>query len=699
MKILLLADTLDVGGAETHIYELSRSLLLSGHKVALLSGGGKTADALKALGVKVTECKSISGLPLSLGAARSSLLSLLREYKPDLVHAHTRKSLFLCESVRPAIHFPLVFTAHAKFQNGGIKGLFTKPPRHTLAVSEDIKRHFAACFGADADNITVIENGIDTDRFSPKEKTAAHNILTVSRLDRDCSLSAELLCTLAPRLARIYPDFRLTVVGGGNDLQKIKELASRANAAIGRKAVVCAGRLCDVLPQIRECDIFAGVSRAALEAMSCNKPVILCGNEGYFGICREENFDLAAKENFCARGYPLPDAERLFADICALFDGLDSQNLRLRERVVKGYRAELMAQKTVSVYNKAIGHFKSRLKYDALLCGYYGFGNAGDELVGRHIIDSLAPMRIAVVGARGGGRIRRFDIPRLCYAIKNSSGVILGGGSLLQNATSRRSLEYYLFILKLANRYGKKVMLYANGIGPLNGKSARTACKKALRYADTVSLRDSASLSAADSILPKDTLRYLTCDPALAPLTSVRRFDRIAIFIRGEDESRELTAALSRCGKLFGNSEAVFAPMNLKRDLRASQRLAASMPFLARTQVFDGTDELVSFISESRFVISSRLHALIIAASSGVPFVALCADPKLKSFVLDCGLPTLLAVPIDSRTGDGLVRAMEYLLENEGEISRLLKQRTAELCRLSKRDAREAVRLFLGEST
>lgn len=43
-----------------------------------------------------------------------------------------------------------------------------------------------------------------------------------------------------------------------------------------------------------------------------------------------------------------------------------------------------------------------------------------------------------------------------------------GGGSLLQDTTSTRSLFYYLSVIRCAELLGKPVMLYANGIGPVH---------------------------------------------------------------------------------------------------------------------------------------------------------------------------------------------------------------------------------------
>ena len=644
---------------------------------------------------------ALSSLPRSFWSALSSFLSVLRSFKPHIVHAHTRRGLFLCNLARRIIPFPLVFTAHAKFSASGAKRLFTDPPKFTVAVSEDIKKHFVKAFGARSDGITVIENGIDTDRFrAEKPLWGALRILNVSRLDSDCSLGAELLCKIAPRLSESLPVSQIVIVGGGNDLGRIKGLATAANRAVGREIVRCVGATADVLPLILDSNLFVGVSRAALEAMCCNRPVLICGNEGYLGLCTEDNFFAASHGNFCARGYSLPDAERLFFDICAFYNAKDSKKHYLRERVAERYGAHSMASQTLTVYRKTREDFSKTRKADVVLCGYYGFGNLGDELVQRSIREKMGDLSVKVIGAGGDGRISRLDLVGICSAIRGSRAFVMGGGSLLQNSTSRRSLGYYLLILRIAAFFGRPTMLYANGIGPIEGERALEACRFALKNADVVSVRDSASLEALESLLTKKTLRYLSCDPALCLLEQTETEKRIAIFIRGEDCCETLALALKRALLSFRKEvscehEIVFASMNQKRDERAAHYLCEAMPFDAHCKCFGECSELSDFIARSELVLSSRLHALIVAASAGVPFLALGHDPKLEGFVYECELPKILAPSLsDSLLWEKIFYALKYATTHREEISRQISDATALMLSRGEKDSTELAHLI-----
>src|SRR5699024_6237709 len=108
-----------------------------------------------------------------------------------------------------------------------------------------------------------------------------------------------------------------------------------------------------------------------------------------------------------------------------------------------------------------------------VLFGYYGFGNTGDEAILAAIIKSLQKLKenikITVLSNNPSqtkqdyqvNAVNRWEFFQIKQAIKNADGVISGGGSLFQDITSKKSLLYYLFILKLAHYYDKPSFIYA----------------------------------------------------------------------------------------------------------------------------------------------------------------------------------------------------------------------------------------------
>ena len=191
------------------------------------------------------------------------------------------------------------------------------------------------------------------------------------------------------------------------------------------------------------------------------------------------------------------------------------------------HTAEQMGEKTLRVYRHALCEYQQGRKSDILLCGYYGYGNLGDELslaaISSRLLtkaaqarqkskaaspsESFSDLRLSVLASHGNkyvglNGVDRFDPCAIIKAIGGTGLLVLGGGSLLQNKTSNRSLLYYLSILEIAHMLGTPTMLYGSGIGPIYGKIQLTLCKRALQNVDWISVRDKASLSFLRPLSP-----------------------------------------------------------------------------------------------------------------------------------------------------------------------------------------------------
>ena len=149
-----------------------------------------------------------------------------------------------------------------------------------------------------------------------------------------------------------------------------------------------------------------------------------------------------------------------------------------------------------------------------VISGYYGSKNAGDEAMLAAMLEVLGDLEpelhITVISAapqdtakrHGVEAISWLDMSAICKALKKADLLISGGGSLLQNVTSRRSLYYYLAIIKLAEMLGTKVMLYAQGIGPIQGHLARKVMGHIANRVDLITVRDKGSLAELKNSYP-----------------------------------------------------------------------------------------------------------------------------------------------------------------------------------------------------
>ena len=170
MKILMLIDALDFGGAETHLYSLCSMLVSKGHMVVVASAGGKTAKKLQRAGVihRYLPRFNISLLHSSTNAEHrrsafksiNKLVEIVAKEKPDIIHAHTRKTAFIADFVCQALKIPLVTTAHAKFSMNGYKGALSRWGEGTIAVSEDVAEHIYKRSLIKPKRIKIIRNGV-----------------------------------------------------------------------------------------------------------------------------------------------------------------------------------------------------------------------------------------------------------------------------------------------------------------------------------------------------------------------------------------------------------------------------------------------------------------------------------------------------------------------------------------------------------
>lgn len=326
-----------------------------------------------------------------------------------------------------------------------------------------------------------------------------------------------------------------------------------------------------------------------------------------------------------------------------------------------------------------------------VISGYYGFANAGDEALLTAIIgsleDTIPDVSITVITGncamtRANHKvhaIHRFDLWGIIKALSQCHILISGGGSLLQDVTSARSLYYYLAIMQLALWLHKPVMLYAQGIGPVRRPRARQAVRRVLQRVAMIGVRDTesqAELAAmgvtkppvvvtADAVLsmhPVDTKIgfYLLKQ---AGVTGIRR--RIGIAVRNWQQldtyKDVLAAAADRLQEAY-DCHIIFVPMQYPVDVAAGEDIARRMKGTATVlRKSYNTVEFMSLMGCMDVVIANRLHALIFASLMGVPVTAISYDPKIDSFIRLIG--ESLCGTMESVTADAVISDVSRKLE------------------------------------
>jgi polysaccharide pyruvyl transferase CsaB len=284
---------------------------------------------------------------------------------------------------------------------------------------------------------------------------------------------------------------------------------------------------------------------------------------------------------------------------------------------------------------------------EILLCGYYGFGNAGDEAILEIIAGSISLMPekhdIKVLtadigytslrnGLKGVSRMK----PAAAAAVIGCDTVIFGGGSLFQDATSFMSILYYACICMLARLFGKKYVLAFQGLGPINRKASRTILKSVLRRASYVSLRDRTSYEYAKKLFDRDY--FYTADPAFL-LADKKGTDRdikkagkkIVFILKDTSDGKMIKILADTANMLKDRIDADIYHISLYQDQdEKAVRLFSSMTGSAGIR-YDSTSELIDTFRSMDLSVSARYHGLVFSACAGTPCIPVSYDPKVTS--------------------------------------------------------------------
>ena len=710
---------LDIGGAETHIVELAKELKAEGHDIAIASNGGVYVPEIKAAGIRHYSVPMHKRELKYMLRSRKLLREIIQKEQPDVVHAHARIPAFLCGTLHATMHFPFVTTAHWVFETRGMLRYLTNWGQRTVAVSDDIKAYLMREYGVPQEHITVTVNGIDTNKFSPaisREKVMAELDLDtskpvisyVSRMDEDRALVAWQLVQIAKDLDGEVPGIQIIITGGGNVFDEVKAQADQVNADLGRTCIVMTGPRTDINQIVAAGDLFVGVSRSALEAMSAAKPVIVAGNEGYQGLFGPDKLEEAQAGNFCCRGLPLSTPELLLRDVAAAFALSPQQREEVgaygRQVIFDYYSVRRMANDCLQVYDQV-----RRRKYRVVMSGYYGFSNAGDdailEAIQQAIHEASDDIAVTVLSndpeltrqQYGMEAIPRFRFWKVFSALRRSDALLSGGGSLLQDTTSTRSLLYYLSVIRCARWLGKPVMLYANGIGPVRKPGNRRRVKKVVERATLVTLRDhSSARELADMGVTRQDL-LVTADPVfhLSPASPQRGSELlrqagvsidtpfVAVSVREWPDTGSFCRELAKlCDHLSRRHhlQVLFLLMQPARD-RETARLVQSLmeePSLL-LDVPCTPRELMAVLGQDRLCLAMRLHTLIFAARMAVPAMGLVYDPKVDSYLQELSLPA--AGHVEDFHSQEAIRRADALMEDYDAVLARLREKSAALTR------------------
>lgn len=302
------------------------------------------------------------------------------------------------------------------------------------------------------------------------------------------------------------------------------------------------------------------------------------------------------------------------------------------------------------------------MKKHIVLSGYYGFRNAGDDAVCyaiiQHLRREIPDASICVLSndpnlttqTYGVRAVSRWQPTKVIPELVFADLLISGGGSLLQDVTSKNGILYYLSILEVAKRLRTPHMIYAQGIGPLKETRNQRLVARAMNNADLITVRDPASRRLLKNIGTRRPI-FVAPDPVLGLDASDvsaedgRKRLRHAGWL-GEkplilcaprpwadvDRVPLYAAALDRLAD-DGYDVALLA-MQPQAEGALCHAISGHMEHRAVVIAESlNTRELLSLFKVSKLVIAMRLHALIMGAVCGTRLLGLSYDPKVDALM------------------------------------------------------------------
>ncbi len=332
---------------------------------------------------------------------------------------------------------------------------------------------------------------------------------------------------------------------------------------------------------------------------------------------------------------------------------------------------------------------------NVLISGYYGFNNTGDEAMIETMSMLLARRDYGlIVLSSNPERTKelynvqaydRYKFKEIIKAIKKSDVVVSGGGTLFQDITSKKSIWYYLGIVKLAQFLGKKVCIAYQGIGPLSTKLYRRMTRKTLnkKSVKLVALRDEHAINFAKELGIKEEKICFSSDMIfmMEPPPKERCLKILYDNVHGFKEGQKLIGLSVREWKdkdrtdLFAeladklvekyNARIVFFPFHKPKDAEISKIIMHKMKHEDSAILMPNRylpSEILGTMGLMDINIGVRLHALVFSAVMNVPTIGISYDPKIDGFLEMINMTPVCTY--DEIAVDKILDYVENLMEN-----------------------------------
>ena len=298
-----------------------------------------------------------------------------------------------------------------------------------------------------------------------------------------------------------------------------------------------------------------------------------------------------------------------------------------------------------------------------IVSGYIGFDNFGDEAIAKVLTGRLKKSGAEKITLISSNPEKTAQIHQVAAckmldfwkSLCEADVLISGGGSLLQDVTSVKSLIYYLGVIYSALILGKKVEIFAQGIGPINSKIGQILTRFALSRADKISVRDKKSQELLkewriESELVKDPILELE-------LPHKNQIGVVGIQLRNYPTLTDkfLNRLAEEIVKNFADKKIQIISLQDSVDLEVCEKFARILKINGRENNVEVVNNLTindvfECIANLEYLVAMRFHANVVGIKAGVKTLAINYDIKVKKLAEEYNIPIVQMAQNDMDT-------------------------------------------------
>ncbi len=364
----------------------------------------------------------------------------------------------------------------------------------------------------------------------------------------------------------------------------------------------------------------------------------------------------------------------------------------------------------------------------ALICGFYGYSNTGDEAMLSGMVkllrqqDSNYPLTVLTFNPEDTERRhrvstvpthpprRRLDVLKRklqdpeWQAMKQNPVFVLGGGDLLRDGADRPVAEFWLWPLQKALKLKRRTAILGVSVGEIWKPETEKLIPWVLNQVDLITVRDAVSKQKLEALGVTNPVHVIP-DLALQAVQSLQGLERpspaperplqVGISVRWMSNrgqtvdydygalQREI-AAIADYAAEHHNAVVHFLPFQAFDNYYANDdddyiailemlRHSRCSPDFVVHRYFPSLAKLTQVMAGLDVVVGMRLHSLIVAAGLEVPMIAAEYDPKVAGFMAEIGQSDY-SVPLGEFNRDRIIPLLDQLLADPKHSQRAIAQ-------------------------